>query len=295
MGGRESLVGVWLGSVPDPESYRSLPISTLEAAVTRLVETARAAWPDVAVEGAAFVAHVARKLPAGDGPEQALAQARAADLYISLACVSGDAQAIAALDRRAIAPLAGVLRRTSRSAQSIDDALQNLRAKLFVEGRIAEYTGRGSLEAWLRVAATRTLLHLLEKHQHERPSEDPQVEDALLEKVDPELEYVKARYRADFHAAFRGALAGLSADERNVLRLHVIDGLNIAEIGALRHVHRATVARWIADMRAKILAGTRVELARRLQVAVEDLDSVLGLLCSQLDRSLHRFLVATPG
>ena len=34
------------------------------------------------------------------------------------------------------------------------------------------------------------------------------------------------KHRADFHAAFRGALETLSAAERNVLRMHVIDGLN---------------------------------------------------------------------
>ena len=39
----------------------------------------------------------------------------------------------------------------------------------------------------------------------------------------------------------------LSAQERTVLRLHVLDGLGTDEIGALYKVHRTTVARWQAQ------------------------------------------------
>lgn len=287
-------VDAWLRQVRRPQQFSELSAEDLEAELARLVRLAQEAWPGVSVAPLDFLGHLARHLPDDVDGAKALAEARAADLYIAGACAAGDERAVAALDKRHIAPLAGQLRRTSHSAERIADALQNLRAKLFVEKRIADYVGRGSLESWLRVAATRTLLHLLEKQKNERPSNDSQIEDALLAKVDPELEYIKVRYRADFHASFRAALASLTADERNVLRLHVIDGLNIAEIGALRHVHRATVARWIADLRVKILAGTRDDLGRRLHIPPDDLDSVIGLLCSQLDQSLHRFLVAAP-
>jgi RNA polymerase sigma-70 factor, ECF subfamily len=253
------------------------------------MSAARRAWPGIEIPDAELTAYVCDRI-AG---ESSLAPERFADLFIACACARGDGRAIAALEARYFVALPAQLRRTSNSDDAIADAMQDLRTKLFAQHRIHDYTGRGSLEGWLKVAAARTLLHFLEKHQREKPVEDAGIEDALLSRVNPELEFVKAQYRADFHAAFREALQTLSPDDRTMLRLHVIDGLNIAEIGALRKVHRATVARWIADTRARILAETRAQLARRLKVAPDELDSVLGLMTSQLGQSLHRFLADT--
>jgi RNA polymerase sigma-70 factor, ECF subfamily len=272
------------------EKFLNIGISGERTGATLVA--ARGCWPGVEVAEAEFVAYVAERPPEGLTDEQAVAPERMADLYVACACARGDDKAIAALESRYLASLPQLLRRTCSSEDLVADAIQTLRAKIFGERRIREYAGRGSLEGWLRIAAARTLLTLVDKHQRHQPVGEPGIDDVILSKVDPELEYIKARYRADFHHAFHDALDLLSADERTILRLHVIDGLNIAEIGALRKVHRATVARWIAGARARILAETRRRLAIRLKVEPGELDSILGLMCSQLGDSLHRVLVA---
>ncbi len=81
-----------------------------------------------------------------------------------------------------------------------------------------------------------------------------------------ELSLIKVHYRSEFKAAFEAALATLSSRERNVLRLHILDGLNIEQIGTLYKAHRATVARWIAASRKKIDEGTRRALADKLKL-----------------------------
>src|SRR5207244_2837986 len=74
---------------------------------------------------------------------------------------------------------------------------------------------------------------------------------------DPELDHIRARYAAPFKDAFQGALRGLSTQDRNILRLHLVDGLNIEQIGGIYNVHRATVARWIAASRQALVEETR--------------------------------------
>src|SRR5262249_49485390 len=160
------------------------------------------------------------------------------------------------------------------------------RAKLLVaeEGRapkILDYSGRGPLAGWLRIAAIRTALDLTRRSGNERPASST---DALLEVPaaieDPELEHIRARHRADFKAAFEAARRSLSKEDRNILRLHLVDGLNIDEIGGIFQVHRATAARWIARCREKVHDETRRLLVERLKIGDTELKSILGIVRS---------------
>jgi RNA polymerase sigma-70 factor, ECF subfamily len=259
----------------------------MDARMEELYARATAEYSEIAIGGEEFAAYVQARLPDGALPDRI----HAADLFLACGCARGEPRAIAALDQH-IARLAPHLRRTTDSDARVADALQVVRTKLLVQGKIADYAGRGSLGGWLRATATRALLDLLDADARERPTEEPREDDRLL-RTDPELDFIKQRYRPQFEEAFRAALATLSPDERTVLRMNVLDGLNIARIGALLGVHRATVARWIAEARERILDETRRGLAERLHAAPREVESMMGLLYSQLDGSLHRFLVAT--
>jgi RNA polymerase sigma-70 factor (ECF subfamily) len=54
-------------------------------------------------------------------------------------------------------------------------------------------------------------------------------------------DYLKERHRADFLQAF----AELTRQERNLLRLHLLEGLTLEQLGGHHRVHRTTVARWL--------------------------------------------------
>jgi RNA polymerase sigma-70 factor (ECF subfamily) len=75
------------------------------------------------------------------------------------------------------------------------------------------------------------------------------------------------------------------------LRLNVVEGLNIDEIGALFKVHRSTVARWIAAARQQVLAGARQRLRVELGLSAGEFDSLAGVVRSQLDLSVAKILV----
>jgi RNA polymerase sigma-70 factor, ECF subfamily len=72
--------------------------------------------------------------------------------------------------------------------------------------------------------------------------------------------------------------------------MHYVDGLNIEEIGLAYRVHRATVARWLAASREKILDETKRLLSQGLKLDREEVQSMIDLVRSRLDVSIYRLL-----
>ena len=273
------------------------PPPALDERLRALCEQGRAGWPTLDLTDEEFVHHLARVTPAG----QALpaADLRAADLWLACACAGGDPRALELLSRHFLSALPPALARIDRDPAFADEALQVVREHLLVAkdgapGRIAEYRGEGPLEGWLRVAAVRAALRLQRQRKPEQLAEaaeaEPAQSAALEPALGPELEYIKRRYRPEFEAAFREALAALSGRPRLVLRLHQIEGLSIDKIGAQFGVHRATAARWILAAREELLADTRKRLMERLRLEAGELDSLMRVVASQLDVSMNALL-----
>jgi len=59
-------------------------------------------------------------------------------------------------------------------------------------------------------------------------------------------------------------------------------------------VHRATVARWIAKARETLLTETRTLLMKRLRVDQNEFESIMRLIQSRFDVSIHHFLKKDP-
>ena len=213
------------------------------------------------------------------------------DLYLASACAAGDEAALQVFDEAFMSQVRSFVGRIDVGV--VDEVRQLVRERLFVSHagkppKITEYGGRGRLMSWLRVVAIRTALNL--KGGRREVSMDAWAEDALLVEQDPELDYLRARYHEEFREAFVGALEGLEARERTLLRLNLVDGLNIDGIGQMYGVHRATVARWIADARESLFARTRDALHRQLGLSETEFASLVRLVRSQLDVSICRIL-----
>jgi RNA polymerase sigma-70 factor (ECF subfamily) len=160
-----------------------------------------------------------------------------------------------------------------------------------VSGKISEYSGRGDLRRWVRTVALRTCLNLLRKGKAEVLVGDEQVLANMAQSGDdPELAYMKQRYRGEFKQAFLTALAALSARDQSLLRYHHADGLNIDEIGAIYRVHRVTAYRWLEKAREALVDGIQKTLRERLRLDQSEFDSILRLIRSQLHLSLVRHL-----
>ena len=168
-----------------------------------------------------------------------------------------------------------------------DEVVQRASVKLLVEGRVADYRGRGSLAAFLRVVLAR-VAHDLRAAARDRA--------ALLEQLVPEhaaggeLELIKAQYRPAFERALETELRKLPRRARVLLRLHHVEGMGIDQLAAVYHVSRATAARWLVEHRTALRDAIRARLRSELRIDEAELDSLLRLVESQLHLTLSRVL-----
>jgi len=250
-------------------------------------DAATAAWPGIEIPRETFIAFVQER--AGNDPTSTL---EIADLYLACACLAGNAAAWRELDRLHLSRIPTFVARIDRSAAFADEVRQRLSEKLLRgdDGRpkLAFYTGRGLLGGWLRVAAVREALNA--KRGVDGDPKNESVDEIVIaaREDDPEVQLLKRKYAREFADAFRHVLASLEADQRNVLRLHYLDGLSLEEVGKAYRVSRATAARWIADAKRTLVARVHENLGERLGDDGPGAQSLLSLVRSQLHLSLRR-------
>lgn len=265
------------------------------AFLRHLLDAAATTWPTVRLEQSVLAERVSALFESGFTVEECL---HPADLFFAIACAAGNAEALRLFEQELVP---GMMRSASHllaAGVRADDVRQALRVKLLVregeaEGKIATYTGRGPLAGWLRIVAVRTVLSLRRASTPSAPHEDDDILGGLAAPgVDPELEHLRARYQGAFRSAFHDALMELEASERNLLRLHHVDGLSIDEIAPVFQIHRATAARRLTKAREEISERTRSLLVARLALTESECSSIMGMILSQLDVSLVRVLSA---
>lgn len=215
------------------------------------------------------------------------------EVTLAQACARGDKQALATFERLYLAEVPAGLAHMKLDRAMIDDVIQEVRAKLLVaeEGaapRILEYAGQGKLRGLCQVMAARAALTRLRGNK--RTTTDDDVAALAATDDDPELAFLKAHYRDAFKTAFTDAAGELDARDRNLLRLHHLGGVTLDQLAAMYGVHRATSVRWLADVRKRLLAGTRTRLRSNLSVSADELDSIMELIGSRLDASVRRLL-----
>lgn len=257
----------------------------------RRLEAAERATPGVSANSAEFVANLQARLASSPDPERELQALHVEDLYLAWALSRGDRAAFARFERDFVALLKVQIKGAAAEAGELE---QQVRTRLFVpaagqDARITQYSGKGPLGGWLRMLATRCLLDLrrAQQGQHAAPELDsPSVP------TDPELDYLKLRYAADFKIALESALAQLDARQVTLLKLSFIEQLSASAIGVMYGVSSRTVQRWLVDLRAAVRLSTRQVLQARIAISPSELESLLGLVDSQLSLSLYRVLGA---
>jgi RNA polymerase sigma-70 factor, ECF subfamily len=273
-----------------PERRAALErVEGLEALLQAHFAAGKAQWPTVPLGPERFMKHLARHLPEGSG--EALRTFHAADLYLACACAEGHSFALHAFEQHI---LQRVPHRLGQLAEfTVDDVLQELRQRLLVgrgdaPPRIADYSGRGPLLAWVRIIAARIVGELANQQGRQVLfDEPPEVLARMLSSTDPERELLREDSRQVLAEALRKALAALSERDRALLRLHHLHGLTMDRLSAMYGESRSGVARRVAQARERLLELTRSELSTRLNLGAKELDSLLGLVQSRLDLSLQ--------
>jgi RNA polymerase sigma-70 factor (ECF subfamily) len=267
------------------------PLESLGAPLGALLEVARAAWPEIRLRDEDFVRFLAERL-APPSLASDLAKLHGSDLFVTCGCANGDAAALASLEACFISTLPRSLRRIDPSSAFIDEVVQSVRRRLLLgEGgrkpRILDYTGRGSLSGWLRVLAMRTAQNQRKAVWRERGLDTADEHDLVAGAVDAEQALMKGQLREHFQSAFCRALDSLSAEDRNLLRLHVVDGLSIDRLAPMFLIHRSTAARRIERVRWLLNNQIRQDLADAAGIPQSEMDSALKLVCGDQDLCLH--------
>jgi RNA polymerase sigma-70 factor, ECF subfamily len=250
--------------------------SRVHAAVTALD-----AW-GWALDEAALAAHLSRALARGK------ADLAFEDLVLAAGASEGLERAWAVFEQRCRPPVRAALTKVLGSDGALDEeqALFTLLAHR-ERSPLRTYLGDGPLAGWLAVVATRRAWKAARAASRVGVIGD----DVLLERVaegpqDPALAVFKATHRDTFRDAIKSAFTRLTVKERNLLRLHHLDGVQTAELARLHGVHRATVVRWLADARQSFVSNFRDEFAAKLKAPRLDVDSLARVFQGSLDISL---------
>lgn len=295
----EALHTSFVAAVGDAYPIAPDALARLADALRERFGEAQAAFPEIALSGAELAAWLADRVPDDGDPAAGLAKLRVPDLFLACACARGIDGAAEAFERVVMPAVPKAIARVDSDRAFVDEVVSNVRVKLLVgEGdrppRVDRYLGQGPLTAFAQVVALREAQSLKRQSLQRRGVREQPLDDELLElpieEGDPELAQLKAEIQGPFRRAFREALAELSPRDRNVLRLYLIEDVGSETLARMYGVHRATIARWIADARGAVLKGTRRRLMKELALGRVSFDSLMGKLATKLDVSLASFL-----
>lgn len=257
-------------------------ISAIEAHIA----AARAAWPSLTFEDAAYRAWLAT-VPADDLAR--LPSLVASEVLLCWAAGRGDAEAHRLFDQHFIPQVEPALRRFRADRAFADEVAQRVRMKLLLpkDGgppAIAGYAFGGSLAGLVRVAAVREAISL---RRGDKPAAPPAALDQLVGELDPALRSLKQRYAAEFERAFVDAVASLPGRDRHLLRLSLSVGASIDDIARIYGTHRATAARWLNGARDALGDKTRENLQTRLGLGDHEVMSLLRLVRTEAARLMR--------
>ena len=193
-----------------------------------------------------------------------------------------------------------------RAAYSIaqeDSAARDLADSLYADlygtrttegGRISKlnsYTGRGSLEGWLRAVLAQEYVNRY-RRQHRLVSLDEQTEAGVqfqTEEPDP-AQALDARVEK----ATDQALASLAAEDKFILASYYLDGRTLRDIARMLDVHESTISRKLekitSSARKSILAG----LIKR-GMSPKDAKQAMEVEVSEISLDVRRRLMQEKG
>jgi RNA polymerase sigma-70 factor (ECF subfamily) len=184
--------------------------------------------------------------------------------------------------REKLYDIAGYVTKESSSARELADGIYaDLYGMVAKDGKrvskLSSYTGRGSLEGWLRTVISQEFINRY-RRQRRLVSLDEENEEGVqfAAKENNAVPPVDSR----LESATDEALAALSAEERFMLAAYYLDDRTLAEIARMLSVHESTISRKLdklaKSLHKQILAGLgRRGLDRRqaeeaLQIDVRD-------------------------
>jgi RNA polymerase sigma-70 factor (ECF subfamily) len=164
--------------------------------------------------------------------------------------------------------------------------------------KLASYSGRGSLEGWLRTVLAQEYVNRYRRTKRLVSLDEESEEGVQFRAPDPDELSSNGLEVGALESATDEALACLSAEDRMVLSAYYLDDRTLAEIARMLGVHESTISRKIdklaRSLRKQILAGlrrrgkTRRQAEEALDVDVRDLQLDIRRSLTQ-EKPFHAF------
>ncbi len=230
-----------------------------------------------------------RYLPAEATPGEVrglYAGLRVEELVLARACAAGNESAWEAFLLRYREKLYDIALHLAREESAARELADSLYADLYGTGtregkrvsKLASYTGRGSLEGWLRTVLAQEYVNRYRRHRRLVSLDEETEAGAQFAASDPEP---AVAVDPRLESATGEALAALPAEDRFVLASYYLDGRTLAEIARMLGVHESTISRKLdklsKSLRKQILAAlgrrgmSRRQAEETLEVDVRDL------------------------
>ena len=191
---------------------------------------------------------------------------RLEELALARACAAGNERAWEDFISRYRQKLHGMALHITRDGAHAAELADSLFADLYGMGgrngtrnsKLLFYTGRGSLEGWLRTVMSQEFINRYRKQKKAVSLEEQTEEGVQFVAKDPEP---SCTFDQRIETATDQALAELSAEDRFTLASYYLDGRTLAEIARSLGLHESSVSRRLdrlsTGLRKRILAGLR--------------------------------------
>ena len=245
-----------------------------------------------------------------------IAGLHADELVLVIACECGDEAAWHDLMEGYRTTVLSAARGASAGEAEADELAQSVWAELYglrkrgdgrPAGKLAYYSGCGSLGGWLRAVVGQ-----LGVDRHRRSSRFVQTEedgdfDRLVNESecaggnfrveaapDPERAFAETEAAQSVHAALSRVLAALPDEDRLLVKLYYLDGLRLREAGAVLGVHEATASRRLARLHTEIRRSVESLLAAEHRWTPEEISRTLTEVSARLDADFSQMLIVEP-
>lgn len=237
----------------------------------------------------------------------------AEDLCLIAACERGDQFAWNDLVEKFGPTVRSAARSVSGNEEAAEDLAQSIWAELYglraredgkPAGKIAYYSGRGSLGGWLRAVVGQLavdhhrkvarFVQTEEDADFDRMARDSSQSDEVFvtaqTNTNPETALTSRRAAENVETALAKAIGELDTEDRLLVKLYYFDGLRLREAGVVLGVHEATASRRLTKVHAVLRKRVEAILIKEHGWTRAETSNTLAEAAAQLGTDLEKLL-----
>jgi RNA polymerase sigma-70 factor len=236
---------------------------------------------------------------------------QADDLCLIVACEAGNQKAWDDLVERFSPTVRSAARSASSNEEAADDLAQSIWAELHglrrgadgrPTGKLAYYSGRGSLAGWLRAVIAQLAIDQHRKQSRLVQTEEDSDFDRIVQNghqhtlsnravvVNPEDETSQKFAAAGMQQALSQAMLTLTSEDRLLVKLYYFDGLRLKEAGAVLGVHEATASRRLTRIHTELRRQVETILMNEKGWTKSETDAAFSELALNLQTDIEPLL-----